>query len=120
MRQLYEQGRADSQTEVYLVVFRSRLLAGADIHKLLKDDEAAHFEASQAPGYITYFKGAADTDGNNLSFCLWQSQNSAREAAFGEKHKLAAGNVSEAYAYFSLQRYFVSQAQDGDVVFIPA
>src|SRR5258708_5958781 len=70
-----------SEEPVHLVVFRSIRREDADVPTLMRYDNEAHDEARDSSGLLYYFQGEAREDGHGLSFCLWESQEEAREAS---------------------------------------
>jgi hypothetical protein len=96
--------------EIYLVVFRSKLKQDADVGRLAEADDLALLEAQQADGYIQYFKGSADAEGNCLSFCLWMSREHAIASAGGPMHAAAAELAAEMYENQNLERWSLRQA----------
>ncbi len=89
--------------EWYLVAFRSIVKPEADLERLCEFDEQAHVEASQAPGFVHYFKGPLDQDGSCMSFCLWTSRADARAAAGKTHHRAAVSIIGETYAQYTLE-----------------
>lgn len=102
--------------EWYLVCFRSVRQPDADERLLETLDDAAHLEASSAPGFVHYYKGATTEGGECLSFCLWDSRAHARVAAGRPAHALATAIVREMYASYRLEFYRVRK-QAGTVTF---
>jgi len=96
-----------SAGEWYLVCFRSVRQPGADEAELRALDDRAHLEASQAPGFVHYFKGHTTERGECLSFCLWDSRREARAAAGRPAHAQASAVVGEMYASYRLEFYRV-------------
>jgi len=95
--------RPSDQGEWYVVAFRSTRRAGADEAQLVALDDAAHEEATRAPGFIHYFKGPTNALGECLSFCIWQSRQAARAAAGAPAHTTAAAVSREMYATYRLE-----------------
>lgn len=89
--------------EWYLVAFRSIVKPGADLDRLCAFDDNAHHEASQAPGFVHYYKGPLDTDGSCMSFCLWNSRAEARAAAGLAHHRAAVTIIGETYSLYNLE-----------------
>jgi hypothetical protein len=89
--------------EWYLVAFRSFRRPTADEAQLTAHDDRAHAEATNAPGFVHYFKGPTANDGSCLSFCLWTSRAEARSAAGRIAHVEAVGLVHEMYAEYRLE-----------------
>ncbi|MDB5184977.1 MAG: hypothetical protein JWN38_785 [Candidatus Saccharibacteria bacterium] len=92
---------------LYLVVFRSQLLEGADVERLAERDLGAHEAALRSPALLHYFTGEADDQGYNLSFCIWRGQIAAREASATPEHVAAMSVADEMYASFSLERHAI-------------
>ncbi|MEX1995283.1 MAG: hypothetical protein WD887_00700 [Candidatus Saccharimonadales bacterium] len=108
--------------EVYLAVFRSEIKPGIaePMHAtLLELDDKAHQEAAGSDGYIRYFKGIMDEKGNCLSFCLWASREDAVSATRKTAHAAAVGIASQVYAWFRLDRAFLTLNSDGHVSLRP-
>jgi hypothetical protein len=103
--------------EWYLVVFRSRQRKGIDYGDLTARDERAQHEALHAPGFLYYFAGTPDEQGNCLSFCLWESQALARSASQRPNHQQARQLADSVYEHFQLERYFVRKTDEADLVF---
>src|SRR5258705_1725857 len=87
----------------YLVAFRSIARPDADLARLEAYDDWAHAEASQAPGFVHYYKGPLSSDGSCLSFCLWTSRAEARAAAGRPAHLDAVGLIREIYTAYTLE-----------------
>jgi len=96
--------------EWYLVAFRSIRRDDADEERLTALDSAAHHEASEAPGFVHYFKGPKADDGSCLSFCLWASRAAARSAAGLPAHREAVTVLDEMYASYTLEFQRVTRA----------
>jgi hypothetical protein len=105
--------------EWYLVCFRSVRQPDADERLLETLDDAAHLEASTAPGFVHYYKGATTEGGECLSFCLWDDRAHARSAAGQPAHALASAIVSEMYASYRLEFYRVRKQAGGLFEFEP-
>ena len=93
--------------EWYLVVFRSRHRADTDYIALTERDERAQVEARQSPGFLYYFMGVPNENGQCLSFCLWDNQHMAQLASRRPKHQEAQQFADSAYEYYQLERYYV-------------
>jgi hypothetical protein len=89
--------------EWYLVAFRSIIRPDADLDCLRRYDDWAHVEASDAPGFVHYFKGPLAEDGSCLSFCLWNSRAEARASAGRPAHRDAVTLISQMYAAYTLE-----------------
>jgi hypothetical protein len=89
--------------EWYLVVFRSCRRADADEVRLTEFDEAAHLEASSAPGFVHYFKGPLASDRSCLSFCMWTERSHARAASGRPRHIEAVSVIGEMYERYTLE-----------------
>lgn len=89
--------------EWYMVAFRSIRREGADEARLTAHDDWAHTEATGAPGFVHYFKGATQEDGRCMSFCLWASRAEARAAAGRPAHVEAVALTFESYADYTLE-----------------
>ena len=98
---------------LYLVVFRSVRLPGADLDLLRWFDDLAYAEALASGGLLRYFKGDADGLGRCLSFCLWESRGAALRAAGGKKHGQAASITARMYASYDLERYELTPGKAG-------
>lgn len=55
--------------DFYLVIFRSRLRAGADRNRLGELDKNSHEEACASGGLLTYWFGSPDAEMRNLATC---------------------------------------------------
>jgi hypothetical protein len=91
--------------EFYLVVFRSIRRDDVDEALLTEVDDRAHHEALAAAGFVHYFKGPLATDRSCLSFCLWNSRDSARAAARQPAHMAAVAFIAEGYERYTLEFY---------------
>jgi hypothetical protein len=91
--------------EFYLVVFRSIRRADVDEALLTAIDDRAHDEAMAAPGFVHYFKGPLATDRSCLSFCMWDTRESARHAARLPAHVTAVAFIAEGYERYTLEFY---------------
>jgi len=114
-----EAGAGLGDGEWYLVAFRSIRKPTADEARLDAYDEAAHREASAAPGYVHYYKGPKANDGSCLSFCLWSSRTAARTAAGGPLHVSAVSLVDEMYSTYTLEFHRVTRTAGGPLTFEP-
>ena len=99
--------------EWYLVAFRSTVRPDADIERLREYDYWAHAEASQAPGFVHYFKGPLANDGSCLSFCLWNSRAEARAASRQPAHLEAVSLIAETYAEYTLEFISMGKTEAG-------
>ncbi len=109
---------ADASAELvsgawYLVVFRSVRRLDADETRLNELDDAAHLEASRAPGFVHYFKGPKADDGTCLSFCIWDSRAQARSGAGMPAHREAVMVLDEMYAAYTLEFLRMGRAHAG-------
>lgn len=89
--------------EWYMVAFRSVRRPGVDEARLVAHDDRAHAEAQGAPGFVHYFKGPANADGECMSFCLWTSRTDARAAAGRPAHVEAVGLTFDSYVSYTLE-----------------
>ena len=103
---------------LYLVVFRSVRRPDADVDLLREHDDRAYEEALRSGGLLKYFKGQANERGECLSFCLWQTRESAREAAGAASHQSAASITARMYVSYVLDRYWLKRAE-GKLIFEP-
>ena len=99
--------------QLYLVVFRSVRRPDADLDLLRWFDDLAYAEALASGGLLRYFKGDADGRGHCLSFCLWESRETALNAAGGKKHAQAAGITARMYLSYDLERYELTPGDAG-------
>jgi hypothetical protein len=97
--------------EWYMVAFRSTRRPTVDVSRLNAYDEWAHLEAAQAPGFVHYFKGPANADGQCMSFCLWDSRAEARAAAGRPAHVSAAALTHESYSDYRLEFHRVRRIE---------
>jgi heme-degrading monooxygenase HmoA len=91
--------------EWHLVAFRSRHAPDADETFLTQLDERASAAASRHPGFLYYFIGAPQADGQCLSFCLWRSAEAARAASADPEHRDAVARGLPSFAHYRLERY---------------
>lgn len=110
---------ADAAGEWYLVVFRSARRADVDEARLTELDDRAHEEAMGAPGFVHYFKGPLSVDRACLSFCLWDSRQSARAASGLPAHRAAITILGEAYERYTLEFYRVTKRPGEGFAFEP-
>jgi hypothetical protein len=103
--------------EWYMVAFRSIRRADVDEDRLTSHDDWAHAEAMDAPGFVHYFRGPTQPDGQCLSFCLWDSRAEARAAAGRPAHLQAAALTHAAYAVYALEFQRVARVADGGFTF---
>lgn len=87
-----------------IIVFRSTLnpAASETTKAALWDyDAAAYSEAITKSGgsLLDYFKGFADSNGRNMSMCIWDNKDKAHQTLFGEKHQLAVTFARQNKAY---------------------
>jgi heme-degrading monooxygenase HmoA len=97
----------------YLVVFRSRHAPTADEHLLNEFDRHAVEAAKLSPGFIYYFAGTPCPAGDCVSFCLWESQQAARNGAAHPAHVSATKLAPVSYEHYSLERYHVRKDTSG-------
>src|SRR5262245_33405116 len=100
----------EAAAEWYLVVFRSIRRADVDESELVRHDDAAHDEATSAPGFVHYFKGPLSVERACLSFCLWTSREAARHASGMPAHRAAVAFIGDAYDHFTLEFYRARKA----------
>jgi len=96
--------------ELYLVVFRSVRRPDADLVLLREHDDRAYEEALRSGGLLKYFKGHANSRGECLSFCLWETRDQARKAAKATSHNSAADIAAQMYLSYMLDRYWLKKA----------
>jgi hypothetical protein len=94
---------------LYLVVFRSVRRPDADLELLREHDDRAYEEALRSGGLLRYFKGNANEGGECLSFCLWETDKQAREAASAASHESAANITARMYLSYVLDRYWLKR-----------
>jgi hypothetical protein len=94
---------------LYLVVFRSVRRPDADLVLLREHDDRAYEEALRSGGLLRYFKGNANEGGECLSFCLWETDKQAREAASAASHESAANITARMYLSYVLDRYWLKR-----------
>ena len=104
--------------EWYVVVFRSVRSDAADTAMLTWYDDQAHEEAKSAPGFLHYFKGCLNERRECLSFCIWESQSAALEAARRSHHRAAVALVDTMYTSYRLERYHLEKASGSEPVVI--
>ncbi|RMJ21295.1 hypothetical protein PHISP_07828, partial [Aspergillus sp. HF37] len=80
-----------------VVVFRSRLRAGADADWLHELDERSDEEACASGGLLKYWFGGADWRGDNLATCIWRCRADAQRGGLGAWHRRARGAARELY-----------------------
>jgi hypothetical protein len=88
----------------------------ADLDLLREHDDRAYEEALRSGGLLKYFKGHANERGECLSFCLWETRESAREAAGAASHQSAADITARMYVSYVLDRYWLKRT-GGELVF---
>lgn len=94
----------------YLVVFNSTRRPDADVAELISRDELAETDASRQPGFRLYFKGPVRSENlNNVSFCIWESQQAARDASDRQAHVDARSIVDDIYDQFQLDKYHITR-----------
>lgn len=77
------------ETGVYVVIFRSKLLAGTDRERLGLLDQKSHEEACASGGLLKYWFGSTDNERRNLATCLWRHREDASLGGGGPWHKQA-------------------------------
>lgn len=95
--------------EWYIVAFRSVRRETADPHRLKQLDDLAYEEALTRPGLLLYFRGVMNERRECLSICVWESQESAREATRLPSHQAAAQITDETYTLFELERWVLTK-----------
>ena len=99
-----------SSKEFYIVAFRSHL-ARLPIHselivKLHAQDKACHFEANESGGLLKYWFSDPDSNGRNLSACVWTDPDSALKASKLPQHGKAIEIIrSGVYEAWTVERY---------------
>lgn len=103
LAQVYAEKDLPLHEPVYLVIFRSTIREGADPEILRALDEQAHCEAALSAGFLHYFAGSVDSQGNCLSFCLWRSMEEAKLASGKERHMEAVTAAGQFYESYNLE-----------------
>jgi heme-degrading monooxygenase HmoA len=98
--------------EWYLVAFRSRHSVVADEALLTEYDDRAREAAAHMPGFLLYFIGTPTSEGHCLSFCLWRTQQDARNSAKHSAHQAAQSLTASMFDYYTLERHRVIKEID--------
>jgi hypothetical protein len=112
---------------LYLVVFRSQRRFEEEAGERFIPDELlaeldegvlreARGSSSEESGFLYYFSGKRDEDGNNISFCLWTSGEAVQKTSLGPDHHKAKLAARDAYKAIDFSAYDVSQGVDGKIV----
>lgn len=97
-----EQGNLPIESKLYVVDFASLCKPGADLARLEYLDEHAHREAVESDGFLLYFRGDADSDGFNRSWCAWRSAEEAYNATHKPAHLEAMACVEDMYNWYAV------------------
>lgn len=116
----WEEGLADTGSDgMYLVVFRSRRNADATsehVERLVELDEIAYQDAQEPDGFGMYWQDAELSEaGVGRSFCIWDSQEQARQAAKNPRHHAAVTFIMEnaVYTEYSIATYQIHTTEAG-------
>lgn len=93
-------GSLPNNQSMYLVDFVSKTKPDADLYHLEELDNAAHLEASNAEGFLLYFRGDLDPAGYNRSFCVWRNMMDAKYASGLPAHAKAARSADKMYDFY--------------------
>ncbi|GIK02788.1 hypothetical protein Aspvir_006849 [Aspergillus viridinutans] len=91
------EGYTWSRTNFYVVVFRSTLLAGADVDRMHELDARSHQEAIASGGLLKYWFGTTNARRENLATCVWRSREDAHRGGTGPWHREARGAARDLY-----------------------
>jgi hypothetical protein len=100
---------------IFLVVFTSKLRGDAnadDVRRLRELDDAAFKAASDADGFIDYYPGTVNEDGEARSYCLWQTQGAGRIVSDDKSH-MAAQFMIHNYETYDAGRFLLRRAAKG-------
>lgn len=113
---------------LYLVVFRSQRRFEEEAgERYIPDEQLAELDegvlkeaqgssGEDPSGFLYYFSGERDEDGNNISFCLWTSAEAVQKTSLGPDHHKAKLAARDAYKAIDFSAYTVSQGADGKIV----
>jgi hypothetical protein len=100
--------RETRRDDKYLVVFRSRRLADADVPRLVDLEEQALTAAKASGDLIIYKPGPVkDDDLSNVSYCIWRSAKTAYEVSHSKPHAGEGGAIEEAAKAYEEDGYLV-------------
>jgi hypothetical protein len=100
---------------IFLVVFTSKLKGDADpddVARLLELDEVAFESASDADGFIDYYAGTVNEDGEARSYCLWRTRGAAQIVS-NDKNHVAAQFMAHNYETFDAGRFLLHRTAEG-------
>jgi hypothetical protein len=100
---------------IFLVVFTSKLKGDANpdyVRRLRELDEAAFKAASDADGFIDYYAGTVNEDGEARSYCLWQTRGAAQIVSHDKSHVVAQFMVHN-YETYDAGRFLLYRAAEG-------
>ena len=95
----------DGAGDWFVVAFRSTRKVDADAEALYAADAAAHDEAWNSGGLLTYYFGDLDTERSCLAMCIWAHLDWARMATTLPKHQHAVSLAGRMYEHYTLERY---------------
>lgn len=107
------QSQRKSQEEAGDNYVPDELLAALD-EAVLK--EARGSEGEEPTGFLYYFSGEPDENGNNRSFCIWESAEAVQKASLGPDHHQAKLTARDAYKAITFSAYNLSQGPDGKTI----
>jgi hypothetical protein len=100
---------------IFLVVFTSKLKGDAnadDVRRLSDLDDAAFTAASGAEGFIDYYPGTVNENGEARSYCMWQTRGAGRIVSNDKSH-VAAQFMVHNYETYDAGRFLLRRTADG-------
>ncbi|KAJ3184267.1 hypothetical protein HDU87_005114 [Geranomyces variabilis] len=91
----------------YIVAFRSVRRADANSTLLYNADAAAHEEARNSGGILSYWYGELAADRRCLAMCVWASRDWALRATGKKAHLKAMRLAGRMYESYTLERYWL-------------
>ncbi|KAI8918158.1 hypothetical protein DFJ77DRAFT_454620 [Powellomyces hirtus] len=106
---------ADISGKWYIVVFRSVRRADANSRTLYDADGAAHEEAKNSGGILTYWYGRLEPSDNTcLAMCVWANRDFAKQATQLPSHAIAMRLAARMYVSYTLERYWLIKEKGED------
>ncbi|KAI8593296.1 hypothetical protein BDZ88DRAFT_138121 [Geranomyces variabilis] len=91
----------------YIVAFRSVRRADANSTLLYNADAAAHEEARNSGGILSYWYGELAADRRCLAMCVWANRDWALRATGKKAHLEAMRLAGRMYESYTLERYWL-------------
>ncbi|CAK4034891.1 Hypothetical predicted protein [Lecanosticta acicola] len=115
LRTLCEQaGHHWSETQFYVVIFRSKLQSTIDRDRLGLLDQKSHEEACASGGLLKYWFGTPDEERKNLATCLWRNHEDAVQGGGGNWHKQAREAAAVMYDFINFHAHTLTVSEGAE------